>query len=171
MTVTEFQLVFIAPFLFMRILAPIQAMAFWMMISVTTLFVVGYSWVDEHIFQLANQGSGAGLAGRRALLVIIGKNTDKSSLMSGFTAAFVVMLIPRPITARQVVRRNIAKNIAATSDLYASIIGGVEEEAELSSEGDDAEETFDVTARIDKIRGPFLKILVSTPKLACADNG
>ena len=70
------------------------------------------------------------------------------------------MLIPRPMSARQVVRRNIAKNIAATSDLYSSIIGGVEEEAELVGEGNKPEGAFDVTARIDKIRGPFLKILV-----------
>lgn len=34
---------------------------------------MGYSWVDEHTPQSANQGHGAGLAGRRALLVIIGK--------------------------------------------------------------------------------------------------
>ena len=64
---------FLAPFMFMRILAPVQAMAFWLMTGVTILFVVGYSWVDEHIAQIANQGSGAGLAGRRALLVIIGE--------------------------------------------------------------------------------------------------
>lgn len=37
--------------------------------------MVGYSWVDDHTLQTANQGHGAGLAGRRALLVIIGKPT------------------------------------------------------------------------------------------------
>lgn len=37
-------------------------------------FVVGYSWTDEHIYQLANQGSGAALAGKRALLVVIGES-------------------------------------------------------------------------------------------------
>jgi hypothetical protein len=36
-------------------------------------FTVGYSWVDEHVYQTANQGSGAPLAGRRALLVLIGE--------------------------------------------------------------------------------------------------
>lgn len=70
------------------------------------------------------------------------------------------MLIPRPMTARQVARRNIAKNIAATSDLYARIVGGVEEEAEPVEDGSKQEGTFDVSARVDKIRGPFLKILV-----------
>lgn len=69
------------------------------------------------------------------------------------------MLIPRPMTARQVVRRNIAKNISATSDLYAKVIGGVEEEADLYEH--DHQGKFDVTARVDKIRGPFLKVLVS----------
>ena len=37
--------------------------------------MVGYSWVDSHIYQTANQGVGAGLAGRRALLVIIGTSS------------------------------------------------------------------------------------------------
>jgi hypothetical protein len=37
-------------------------------------FVVGYSWTDAHIYQLANQGSGAALAGKRALLVMIGES-------------------------------------------------------------------------------------------------
>lgn len=87
--------------------------------------------------------------------------------MAGFAAAFIVMLIPRPLTARQVVRRNIAKNIAATSDLYARIIGGVEEEAEAVAEGAKDAGAFDVTARVDKIRGPFLKILVSPYDETC----
>ena len=76
MIIAYLQLVFMAPILFMRILAPVQAMAFWMMIAVTIVFVVGYSWVDEHVYQLANSGSGAALAGRRALLVIIGKTSN-----------------------------------------------------------------------------------------------
>jgi hypothetical protein len=122
-------------------------------------FVVGYSWVDTHIYQLANQGAGANLAWRRALLVII-----------GFTAAFIVMLIPRPLTARQVVRRNIAKNLQATSALYAQVIGGVEEEAESWEK--DHTERVDTAGRADKIRGPFLKIMASCLKacLACAER-
>lgn len=83
-------MVFIAPFLFLRVNSPPQLQGFFVMIPVTIVvstpskslqkesgfmcqFVVGYSWVDSHIVQIANQGVGAGLAGRRALLVIIGK--------------------------------------------------------------------------------------------------
>jgi hypothetical protein len=120
------------------------------------------------VYQIANQGSGAGLAGRRALLVIIGRLDRREwqfpALTSGFTAAFLVMLIPRPESARRIVRRNIAKNIAATSDLYARVLGGVEEEAELDPDGGDgtALDKLDIAARVDKIRKPFMKILVSS---------
>jgi hypothetical protein len=67
-------MVFIGPFLFLRVNSPPQLQGFFVMIPVTIVFVVGYSWVDSHIYQTANQGVGAGLAGRRALLVIIGKS-------------------------------------------------------------------------------------------------
>lgn len=36
--------------------------------------MIGYSWTDAHIYQLANQGSGAALAGKRALLLMIGES-------------------------------------------------------------------------------------------------
>lgn len=76
---------------------------------------------------------------------------------TGFTAAFLIMLFPRPLTARQVVRRGLAKNIAATSDLFVQILGAIEEE----SEGADSSVKIDQVARLDKIRKPFLKISVS----------
>ena len=47
------QMVLLAPFLFMRIIAPLQQMPFWMMTGVTILFVVGYSWVDEHVYEVS----------------------------------------------------------------------------------------------------------------------
>ncbi|KAK4688328.1 hypothetical protein P7C73_g1783, partial [Tremellales sp. Uapishka_1] len=101
------QMVFIAPFLYMRINAPQATSAFWIMSAVTFAFVIGYSWVDEHVFQLANQGAGAALAGRRGLLVII-----------GFTAGFLIMLFPKPTSAKLLLRRNFAKNITDIGDLY-----------------------------------------------------
>lgn len=98
---------------------------------------------------------------------------QNTTLISGFTAAFLVMLIPRPESARRIVRRNIAKNIAATSDLYARVLGGVEEEAELDAEGGDgtALDKLDIAARVDKIRKPFMKILVSPtwPRVQACD--
>jgi hypothetical protein len=86
-------------------------------------------------------------------------------LILGFTAAFLVMLIPRPETAKRIVRRNIAKNIAATSELYARVLSGVEEEAELDVEGGDGTSLgkLDIAARVDMIRKPFMKIMVGPP--------
>lgn len=131
-----------APIIFIRLAVPPQQMVIWLMLSVTTMLVVGYSWVDGHIFQLANQGVGAGLAGRRALLVII-----------GFAAAFIIMLFPRPLSARQIVRRNMARTIKDTEELYAEVITGLEEE-----EGH-GQEQKEIIARAERHRGRFTAII------------
>ena len=47
------------------------------------------------------------------------------------------MLVPRPISARQIVRRNISQIIADTGELYATILGGVEDEAVSGDEPDE----------------------------------
>ncbi|ORY33700.1 hypothetical protein BCR39DRAFT_592676 [Naematelia encephala] len=147
---------FIAPFLYLRIAAPPPAMVFFLMTGVTITFTVGYSWVDEHVYQTANQGSGAALAGRRALLVII-----------GFTAGFIVMLFPKPTSARQIVRLNLSRCIADTSDLYGRVLTGIEEEAEDVEDGilevsqgkGLKEERKDVKERQDRYRKQFLRII------------
>ena len=64
------------------------------------------------------------------------------------------MLFPRPLSARQVVRRNLARTIGEWGDLYGKVVSGVEDEAE-SGDGSD------VNSRGEKNRAQFLKILVS----------
>lgn len=76
----------------------------------------------------------------------------------GFTAAFLAMLFPRPTSARQVVRRNIARCIQQTGDLYEGIVGGVNEAASETGE-------VDSEARLVKHRSDFLAILVSPPRV------
>ncbi|WVQ85239.1 hypothetical protein IAT38_007404 [Cryptococcus sp. DSM 104549] len=138
-------MVFIAPTLFVRIVAPMAQSVFWIMLNVTTMFVVGYSWVDEHIEQTANQGHGAALAGRRALLVII-----------GFAAAFLAMLFPRPTSAKLVFRHRLAKNIADIGDLYGKVITGIE--GELDARDEDWGRVDEVGRR-ERYKGSFMKIL------------
>jgi hypothetical protein len=61
------QTVFNAPYLFARIAAPPAQMMFWTMIGVTTVFVVGYSWLDTHFVGLvSNSGVGIALGWKRA---------------------------------------------------------------------------------------------------------
>ncbi|OCF31124.1 hypothetical protein I316_07256 [Kwoniella heveanensis BCC8398] len=150
-------MVFIAPCLFIRIALPIEKAPFFLMTNVTIMFVVGYSWVDEHVYQTANQGSGAGLAGRRALLVII-----------GFVAAFIIMLFPRPVSARALFRRRLAKNMSDIGDLYGKVVTGIE--GELDSEDNDLVESnggdrTDATCakiaegRRERYKGGFMKVL------------
>ncbi|OXM76143.1 hypothetical protein C364_06247 [Cryptococcus neoformans Bt63] len=157
--VTAATLVLIAPCLFIRIAVPMDKAVFFLMTNVTIMFVVGYSWVDDHTLQTANQGHGAGLAGRRALLVII-----------GFTAAFIMMLFPRPNSARALFRRRLAKNMSDIGDLYGKVVTNIENEVDAAEwgregtsnknktiigemEGDDAER------RREQYRGIFLKVM------------
>ncbi|KIR38735.1 hypothetical protein I307_02819 [Cryptococcus deuterogattii 99/473] len=117
-------------------------------------FVVGYSWVDEHTPQSANQGHGAGLAGRRALLVII--------------AAFIMMVFPRPNSARALFRRRLAKNMSDISDLYGKVVTSIENEVDaaewgkedgtLKNIGGEADSDA-VEKRRQQYRGIFLKVM------------
>ncbi|KAG6885510.1 hypothetical protein C0993_000760 [Termitomyces sp. T159_Od127] len=86
-----------APLYLGRIAAPHQQLVFWIMTGVTTVFVVGYSWIDTHLPVLVSAGAGVAIGWKRALLVII-----------GFTAGFIVMLFPRPTSSRTLVRRTLA---------------------------------------------------------------
>ncbi|GMK54826.1 hypothetical protein CspeluHIS016_0114120 [Cutaneotrichosporon spelunceum] len=113
--VTAAFVVGMAPFLFLRIAAPPNVTSFYVMTGVTIAFVVGYSWVDNHAVQLVHLGVGFSLAGRRALLVII-----------GFAAAFVMTLIPRPTSSKKLLRQGIAKNINALGGLYSIEVGMLE---------------------------------------------
>ncbi|KAF8168489.1 hypothetical protein B0H34DRAFT_816566 [Crassisporium funariophilum] len=110
--------VFIAPFLLARIAAPPAQLAFWIMIPVTIIFVAGYSWVNANQVIFANPGIGVALGWKRALLVLI-----------GFTAAFIVMLFPNPISSRVLVR----KALAASTGEFGIILAG-EVEAFLAEE-------------------------------------
>ncbi|KAF9527115.1 hypothetical protein CPB83DRAFT_856773 [Crepidotus variabilis] len=102
---------FLAPFLFLRISLPPQQMALWMMIGITIVFVAGYSWVNTHLNAIGNPGYGVTLGWKRALLVII-----------GFTAGFIVMLFPNPISSRVLVRKSIAAILNETGNIFATEI-------------------------------------------------
>ncbi|WWC86361.1 uncharacterized protein L201_001236 [Kwoniella dendrophila CBS 6074] len=155
-------MVLAAPCLFIRIAIPMEKSPFFLMTNVTLMFTVGYSWVDEHVYQTANQGSGAGLAGRRALLVMI-----------GFTAAFIVMLFPHPVTARALFRRKLAKNMSDIGDLYGKVVTGIESELDHDNAETDGNNKGKIAeARRERYKGGFLKVLgrimAMQPQLAYA---
>ncbi|OCF73911.1 hypothetical protein I204_05757 [Kwoniella mangroviensis CBS 8886] len=141
-------MVLVAPCLFIRIAVPMDKAAFFLMINVTLMFVVGYSWVDEHVYQTANQGSGAGLAGRRALLVII-----------GFVAGFIIMFLLRPISARALFRKRLAKNMTDIGDLYGKVVTGIEGELDHEDSGIQSEDKGKIAEiRREKYKGGFMKV-------------
>nr|KIR45893.1 hypothetical protein I312_04863 [Cryptococcus bacillisporus CA1280] len=155
--VTAATLVLIAPCLFIRIAVPMDKAVFFLMTNVTIMFVVGYSWVDEHTLQNANQGHGAGLAGRRALLVII-----------GFTAAFIMMVFPRPNSARALFRRRLAKNMSDIGDLYGKVVTSIENEVDAAEWGKEDSTLKNIRGEADsdavekrrqQYRGIFLKVM------------
>ncbi|KAF7340394.1 hypothetical protein MVEN_01958900 [Mycena venus] len=111
--------VFTAPFLLARIACPPAQMTFWLMIGVTTVFVVGYSWLDTHFSPLvSNSGVGITLGWKRAVLVMV-----------GFTAGGIVMMFPRPTSARMLVRRTLAATLREQGSIF-----GKEVEAFLAEE-------------------------------------
>ncbi|TFK38741.1 hypothetical protein BDQ12DRAFT_712685 [Crucibulum laeve] len=100
--------VIVAPFLFARLASPPQQMMIWVMAGVTVVFIVGYGWINTHQPVVVSSGVGVELGWKRALLIII-----------GFTAAFIVMLFPRPNSSRTLVRRTLGANIAALGTIFA----------------------------------------------------
>ncbi|KAJ7814540.1 hypothetical protein B0H13DRAFT_2464470 [Mycena leptocephala] len=94
--------VFTAPYVFARIAAPPVQMMFWTMIGV---FVVGYSWLDTHFPLILNSSVGIALGWK--LLVMI-----------GFTAGGIVMLFPRPTSARTLVHRTLAVTLHKQGNIF-----------------------------------------------------
>ncbi|KIY71039.1 hypothetical protein CYLTODRAFT_435413 [Cylindrobasidium torrendii FP15055 ss-10] len=120
----------------------------YMMMSVTTVFVVGYSWLDGHVVQTANLGIGIDVAWKRALLIII-----------GFTACFIVMVIPRMTSSRVYIRKTLAAVIMELSSILASEVDAFLAEERRAREGyhekvdisfDDKEE--DISPKEQRIR-------------------
>lgn len=64
--------VFMLPLLAMRLHAPPAVAMIAIMATVTSILIVGYSWIDTHLFRVGNPGVGYRVAWRRALLVVIG---------------------------------------------------------------------------------------------------
>ncbi|KAK4057506.1 hypothetical protein OIO90_001575 [Microbotryomycetes sp. JL221] len=115
-----------APVLAHRILSPPSSQMVSMMLAVTTVLVVGYSWVNAHLFTIGNTGLGINLAWKRALLVMIGVG-----------AATIAMIFPRPQTTRALVRRTHATCIHELGRLYAAVISGWLSEDRHDDEQDD----------------------------------
>lgn len=133
----------LAPWLFIRTCCPMSLLGFWLMFCVTISFLVGYSWDDNKIPTSANQGAGASLAGRRALLVLI-----------GFAGGIIISLIPKPTSAKVLVRQGISKNIASLGELYALEVTAFE-----TGRGDEDAEG-DVKQRRERYRHHFFKIFM-----------
>ncbi|KDQ30176.1 hypothetical protein PLEOSDRAFT_1111192 [Pleurotus ostreatus PC15] len=106
--------VFVAPFLYIRVVGPMQDAMLWILAGVTIIFVVGYSWIDSHLEMLTSSGVGVEVGWRRALLVII-----------GFVAAFVVMLFPQPTSARTLVRKTVASSLEQLGRVFASEVDAI----------------------------------------------
>jgi hypothetical protein len=170
-------MVIVAPIMFLRIIAPPAIMVFFLLSGVTMMvssgdrlfitdgsqLIVGYGWVDNHQTVLGNQGAGVALAGRRALLVIIGtfavaRCGASNNKRVGFAAAFLIMLFPRPLSSKRLVRRSLARGIADLSDLYSREVTGFFLENE--EDGDTTVDIENVQARQERYRAKFFSIFV-----------
>ncbi|EPQ25662.1 uncharacterized protein PFL1_06799 [Pseudozyma flocculosa PF-1] len=99
------------PLIFIRAFAPMTLLLPALMLGVTTVLIVGYSWIDSHLPVLANSGIGVDVAWRRALLVLIGMGV-----------AFAVMIFPRLTSTRSLVRMGFARNTREINTLWCMVI-------------------------------------------------
>jgi hypothetical protein len=129
------------PLVWLRLYAPPYLLMFTIMMCVTTVLAVGYSWIDTHIYQLANSGKGVDIAWRRALLVLV-----------GMAASIIVTIFPSPPSTRRNVRQGFARSTEQIAKLYSTIIAcwiEVEEhEGSILSEQEEKARREDVIARI-----------------------
>ncbi|CAE6480532.1 unnamed protein product, partial [Rhizoctonia solani] len=112
--------VFIIPMLFARLFWT-QRMIESIMLCVTSVLVVGYSWIDTHLPSQGNPGYGYEIFWRRVVLVLV-----------GFAASFIMMLLP-PQSSRKALRLGTACTVSHISQLYGLLISSwltVEEETE-----------------------------------------
>ena len=99
------------PLVFLRLYAPPVLLLPAIMTCVTALLVYGYSWLDGHLFVLANSGQGIDVFWRRTLLVVI-----------GFAAATAVLFVGRPASTRGLVRRTAASLTSDLLEIYTRVI-------------------------------------------------
>ncbi|KAJ1304398.1 hypothetical protein OPQ81_005547 [Rhizoctonia solani] len=101
--------VFLIPMLFVRLFWT-QRMVESIMLSVTSVLVVGYSWIDTHLPSQGNPGYGYEIFWRRVVLVLV-----------GFAASFIMMLLP-PQSSRKALRLGTSSTISQISQLYGLLI-------------------------------------------------
>ena len=99
------------PLVFMRVWAPKLLLLPVIMLNVSVILIVGYSWIDTHLQVLANSGIGIEVAWRRTLLVII-----------GMAVALIVMIFPRPVSSRLLLRKNMAKVTRQLNDMFVDVM-------------------------------------------------
>ncbi|KAL1410381.1 hypothetical protein Q8F55_004389 [Vanrija albida] len=101
--------------LLVRISGPPEGAGFWLMTGLTTVFTAGYSWDDAHNPN-GNPGKGYEVSGKRALLVII-----------GFVGAFCMMMLPRPVSGKKLLRMGLSKNIQELGYLFGKQVTAFEQ--------------------------------------------
>ncbi|KAF8907694.1 hypothetical protein CPB84DRAFT_1768565 [Gymnopilus junonius] len=114
----------LAPLFLVRLTGSAIQVGLWTMASVTTVLVVGYSWINANFNPFGNPGVGVTLGWKRALLVII-----------GFTAAFIVMLFPTALSSRVLVRKTLAAIINESGNIFGGEIEAFLAEEERARNG------------------------------------
>ncbi|GAA5900035.1 uncharacterized protein JCM6883_006070 [Sporobolomyces salmoneus] len=119
------------PVLAIRLFTPLASMQGTLMLAVTTVLVVGYSFQDgpNGLPVYGNPGVGYNIAWRRALLVVI-----------GVAVATIVMLIPTQ-SSKVLVRRTHATTISELGRVYANILSAWIKEGNLPEETENDEPT------------------------------
>lgn len=99
------------PLVFLRVFAPKMLLLPAIMLNVSVVLIVGYSWIDTHLQVTVNSGVGIEIAWKRTLLVII-----------GMAVALIVMVLPRPASSRLLLRKSMAKVTRQLNELFVEVM-------------------------------------------------
>jgi hypothetical protein len=102
--------VFLVPLMFIRLFAPQQYAPGVVLMTITVVLTVGYSWIDGHLPVISDVGMGWQVAWRRGTIVLIGS-----------AASFIVMLLPAK-SARKAVRLGCSKSLTSLSNIYTFLM-------------------------------------------------
>ncbi|KAF8273497.1 hypothetical protein EI94DRAFT_1826225 [Lactarius quietus] len=102
--------VFLVPLVFIRLFAPQQYAPGVILMTVTVVLILGYSWIDGHLPVISDVGMGWHVAWKRWTIVMIGS-----------AASFIVMLLPAK-SARKGVRLGCSKSLTSLSNIYTALM-------------------------------------------------
>ncbi|GAA6063210.1 hypothetical protein JCM10212_006843 [Sporobolomyces blumeae] len=142
------------PLLAVRIFGPPASVQMVIMAAATTVLIVGYSFIDNHLAMYGQPGVGYQVAWRRAVLVLI-----------GIAAATIVMLFPAQ-SSRVYVRKTHATTIQALGRVYTGILSAWVRDSATTGDDKDVEAFSKPAQNAARAKLLALRVKLNASKIA-----